>query len=333
MSRVAFTGALMALLAALLACVANPPTESAQSLKILVATPGVYRLTRGQLQSAGFAPIPANLARLHVTHREADIPIALEQNGDGFAITFYAAPQLSAYSSADVYWLALGDTDGARITTRAVEPPRELFAVTYTTTLTLAENRLYSASPFDGVHWFWQSFTAPVTRTLTTTLTAVGAGDATLRVALAGATEGAHRVEVLLNDQPVGEARWNGRASFQFTATTNAVRVGENAITLRAPGAEDQAEVNLLDAVTLTYPREFVAQDDTLTFRGGAQSIRARGFRALQPLVYDITDAEHPQQLGGVTLARDGDTTTLAFHDALPDRAYVAFAPSAAQSP
>ncbi|TMC54522.1 MAG: hypothetical protein E6J26_08465, partial [Chloroflexi bacterium] len=219
----------------LLACNTAPSGESPVALKILLSQPGIYRLTRADLQAYNF---PDDLAHVRLTHHGADVPLEL----DASAVQFYAAPDSTLYSPTDAYWLTSGQAPLV-MTARTVEPLHADPAATYTATLRLEDNKLYSASALGDTHWFWQSFTAPATRTVTASLNALGAGDAQLVVSLAGATEGNHAVQVAVNDDPAGETRWTGRESFVLTTTVSSLHVGDNAISLRALGEAGQAEV------------------------------------------------------------------------------------------
>src|SRR5439155_12247343 len=170
-------------------------------------------------------------------------------------------------------------------------------------------------------------------RTVTASLNALGAGDAQLVVSLAGATEGNHAVQVVVNDNPAGEARWSGREPFVLTTTVSSLRTGDNAISLRALGEPGQAEVDFLDWISLRYPRPFVAASDVLDVVAGAPNIRMTGFQAEPVRIYDISDPARPQALSGVTLARDNGAVSVAFTHPLPNRRYLAFAPDAARKP
>ncbi len=322
--RVTCSALLLLLLAA---CTNASPTETPTALKLYLSDAGVYRVTRAELQ-ARHADFTSDLTHLRLTHKGSDVPLDLDASGD--ALLFYAAPVLTAYGASDVYWLASSDTP-TRMTTRSVEPLHDEPATSYSATLTLEENRLYSASAFGATHWFWQSFTAPATRTITTTLDALGAGDAQLSVALAGGTDGNHTVQIVVNDTTVGEARWMGRDSFVFTFDVSTLRVGDNTISLRAAGRPGEPEVNLLDALTLRYPRQLVAIADSLDFQARTSDVRVRGFNAEAITVYDISDAQHLQKLSGITLRRDGGASVVAFSDSLTNRHYLAFASNAAR--
>ncbi len=326
MTRLRVSFALSTLVLFLVACVPRPPAPPASSVQVRVAGPGLYHLSRGDLQSAGLALDVASLPRLQLTHQGAEVPIEVNQSSYDFELLFYAAPEPNPYSRMDVYRLTLGDAPGARMQTRAVEPPRGLPAQTYAETLKLEQDRLYFSEPVGDAHWFWQSLTAPATATITASLPALTSGPAQLLISLGGVTSGEHWSQVLVNGQPAGEARWSGRSTGEFQARTTFLREGENLITLRVPGKAARAEVNLLDSIAITYTREFVAMGDRLEFAGGASSYRLRGFHVDQPALYDITDARRVQKLSGISLEREGGATALSFYDRLANRRYLALA-------
>jgi Peptidase family C25 len=335
MIRFATLGALIALWS-LLACTTTTAQAPAavQSLKILIAEPGIYRLTRAALRDAGLVGEGFDLTRLRLVHRSAEIPLEIQESSGDFSAYFYAEPSIGSYSSTDAYWLSLESSPASRIPARAVEPPRaESAAPSFTSTLTLDENRIYSANGYAGNHWFWQSLVAPVTRTLTATIDAPASASAEIAVSLAGGTDGQHWVQLMVNGQMAGEERWDGQSVQSVTAHVGNLRTGDNALALNMPGAEGQADVLFLDTVSINYLREFIAAGDVLAFEGGAQSVSVRGFSGELPEVYDVTDAEHPQRLVGVQTTLSGGAGVVSFYDREQGRRYIAFAPAAARAP
>ncbi len=174
----------------------------------------MYQLSRSALQAAGLRLDASSLTRLHLTHRGQEIPLEVQTKGEDFTVFFYAEPETTLYSLDDVYWLALGDTAGTRIPSRSVQSPQAgSFAESFPATLRLEEESIYLPEGVGETHWFWQSFTAPATRTLTATLEAVAPGEQKLQIALAGQTTGAHEVQLALGNQPLGQVQWEGHTS------------------------------------------------------------------------------------------------------------------------
>jgi len=83
MTRLRVSFALSTLVLFLVACAPRPPVLTATSIKVLVAQPGLYRLARGDLQSAGLALDAASLPRLRLIHQGAEIPSSLSERRFG----------------------------------------------------------------------------------------------------------------------------------------------------------------------------------------------------------------------------------------------------------
>lgn len=312
---------------ALIGCASSTPTLQAQAAKIYVARAGLYRLGPQELQAAGWSASSLNsetLPHLHLVHRGHDVPYDVEGQGSNFTILFYADPVDSEYSPTDVYWLKLEDSVAPAMATRTVkpstdvEPPQSL-----PISLKFEQDMLYSPKAIGGAHWFWKSLTAPASTNLTITLPALRPDKAELHVALAGETTGAHNVQVLVDDQPVGTAQWEGQSLHSYQAEVTRLGNGDNVVTLDLPGAGDAVDVVLVDSITIDYSSDFLATDDVLGF-GGSQDYRVKGFRSGNISLYDITDPGRVEKLQGFAVSPEDGGSTLTFHDDLSGRRYVA---------
>lgn len=197
-------------------------------------------------------------------------------------------------------------------------PPAE----TFSTSLKMEEDDLYLSEGIGGTHWFWQSLSAPSTKQITATLSSFHPGKAQLQIALSGETTGQHVVNVSVNDKPTGTAKWQGQSLYAYRTDATNLTPGENVITLEVPGEGDTVDVVLLDSITVNYASEFMAAGGVLEF-GGAQDFRLRGFQSGGVSLYDISDAENTEKLEGYS---ETVSSTLAFHDDLPGRRYLATA-------
>jgi hypothetical protein len=208
---------------ALAACRAQAAPTPASAVKIFISEAGLYRLSRADLQAAGF-DLAAAGDSLSLRHRDQEVPLQVETAGDDEAVLFYAAPQSSEFSRADVYWLSQG-ADGARIASRSVEPPRDdRLPVVFQATTRFEEDKLYYPNAAGDTHWYWLTLTAPSSQALTLNLPAFAGGPALLEIRLAGVTEGDHRVQVSVNDAPAGEASWSGAVPYAFQVSSSILR-------------------------------------------------------------------------------------------------------------
>lgn len=309
---------------------------SSQSAKIYIADAGLYRLTRSDLLEAGFG-LPSSdsqtLARLHLVHRDEEIPIEIEGQGDNWAIRFYADPDYSQYSATDVYWLRLEASAGLRIPTRTVKPKTEQVpAQVLPTMVNLEEDSLYSSKGIGGSHWFWASLTSPATKSITATLTALRPGNGAIDVAIAGETTGEHKVRVSVNDRLTGTATWKGQSIYKYNAQLADLNNGPVVVTLELPNAGDTVDVVLLDSVTLHYSSEFSATNDSMEF-GGAQDFQVKGFQEADISLYDISNTGRVQKLDGFDQTGGSGDSSLTFHDDLIGRRYLAIASAAIKKP
>ncbi|MBI5878706.1 MAG: hypothetical protein HZB53_13735 [Chloroflexi bacterium] len=328
-----FAAAVLALaLAACASDAATPAPAAVRALQVYVGEPGIYRVTAADLRAAGLPVSGGALPRLQLRHRDAFVPLDVVESGDDFSLYFYARPEISIYSSTDAYRLSLGDAPGLRMSTRTVERAGSPPAPSFADTLTVAERRIYNASPIDGARWFWLSLASPLSTTISVNVPGVAAGEARVRVTLAGATEGAHHVEVRVNGALAGDAQWEGRTRFVFEAPVAAFKTGSNGVNLRAVGAVDQPEVDLLESIGVSYARAYSAADDMLSFAAQAGSMQVGGFRNGALALYDVTNPSAPSRVSGFVVAQLNGETVLSYTDTRGGR-FMALATGAARKP
>lgn len=312
-----------------------PPQARAGQVKLSIAEPGLYRITQEELAKNGLAISSDNMGNVLATHHSQPVPVEIEKDGNAPSILFYALPDESPYSAADVFWLSASGKDSSQIQPRRVTAELNADpAKSFSDTVQLNPKKLYSPDPIDGAHWFWQALTAPTSQTITATLTSPASASGHLDLSLAGVTNGTHQVSLSLNGLPLGSMDWQGRAGEHFQKDITNLLPGENALVLSLLDAGNTADVIYLDALTLNYPREYVAQNNTLDFLGTDHNYQARGFTGNDIRLYDITDPAAVQVLQGSKITQDSDgTSRIAFHDDLTNRHYLALTGDAYKSP
>src|SRR5262249_31808857 len=155
---------------------------------------------------------------------------------------------------------------------------------------------------------------SPVDLSLTLRHVAVTSDAATLDLSLQGITLQAHRVLVQVNGTSLGEVISGGQQnqSGPFSVPANLLR--EGATTVRLMSENGAADVSLVDTIRLSYAHSFTADDDALKFTAqGREAVTISGFTNKAIRVFDITDAENPQELSGKLVEqRDGFGITVA---------------------
>ena len=146
-----------------------------------------------------------------------------------------------------------------------------------------------------------------------------------------------HHVQVLLNGQPVGEARWDGLAPFDLGVAVPAGSVleGDNVVELKAllDGGVSES-LFYVDSFDLMYERGYQAVEDALTFTAAnGTDVAVGGFSQPGVMVFDVTLPARPVLMTdyAVSLAGDGRyevrfgaagaSETLRYQALLPGRA------------
>ena len=144
-------------------------------------------------------------------------------------------------------------------------------------------------------------WTTPVEQVLSVShLDPAPPGEATLEVALQGATEGTHQVQVQLNGAQVGSLVFADQSQGVVTLSVSQSLLleGDNRVSLVAQGGE--MDVSLVDYIRLTYWHTYTADSDTLRFTAsGGQQLLIDGFSSSRVRVVDITDPKVVQEVVG----------------------------------
>lgn len=303
--------------------------------KLFVSADGWYRVTAAELKNAGANLARLDAATLQLFRGDRAIPARVRGDGDALAFEFYGQASDSPYSNFSVYWVTWGQQPATPLReTRALDA-RPAPQTTVSDTVRLTRPTVYLPQ-FEDDPWFWQTLAAPMTTTLTVTLPAALPAPAQLRVHLWSSTQDAanpdHHLRVAFNDARIADEAWDGQGARTITATipANAVRAGDNALQLSAPGDTGaQADIALLRALDVTYTRRLAAQNDRLEFTAGAGVYRIEGFGSDVIELYDITDPRAPVRVTNTTIAAGALTFAT---DASAPRRWLAVGARAAQS-
>ena len=288
------------------------------AVKILVRHEGWYRVTQPELIQAGLDP-NVDPSFLHLYAEGVEQPLQISGAGVGpgglgpqSAINFYGTGIDTEFSGTRVYWLAQGDTRGARIQRIARSQGSNQPPDSYAATVELQQHTIYFAALLNttGQNFFGALVSpTPVDQTLEVPhLDTTSSEPARLEVALQGVIIGyPHDVTVAVNGTTVGDVVFTGQVKGQFGVDIPAgvLQPSSNTVTLTAQNGD--YDTSLVDAIRITYPHRYVADSDQLKFTGRpGEGIKVTGFASL-PAVLDITDPNRPVQLSPVSTVRNGD--------------------------
>ena len=239
------------------------PAAPVDSVKLVVDSAGLYRVTAAELAAAGFDLAGQDLSQLSLTAGGAPVALAVDGSGDDATLTFYGQPRDSRYGTQNVYWLNKAATDGtpARITSGDASPGNATPASTFRASQHVEQSNHYLSQVTDtDDHWLWESLFAPATFTVTFDLPGYAGGDADLAVSLWGNSEDRsdpdHSAILRLNGAIIGESTWDGKGWKTLTETVSAANllpVG-NELALELPGdTEAVVDMVYLNQVDVNY--------------------------------------------------------------------------------
>jgi hypothetical protein len=295
-----------------------PPTapsgKSPEAIKIYTQDPGIYEITAQDLQNLGLPLDTLNPENFQLYLRAAEQPLWISGQAADLKLRFYAEASQSLYSRENVYWLAtqsggvplLGPDSSPtsehlahKQLTDGAESLAGFPAGAYPAVLHLEQNQIYKPQAEQRERWFWLSLAAPQEQGFEFALDAAVPGPAHLQVAVWGSTQALaspdHHLNLLLNDQQVASQAWDGIGNqvIDVDLSSGLLRSGSNSLVLQAPGeAGIPADILFVDWIGLTYPRQFVAENDFLAFTSPGGQHQLQGFGG--PVsVYDLSGT-HP---------------------------------------
>ena len=291
--------------------------------KIRIFEDGLYRLDARWFSESGIALAPGDLDRLQVFLDGEEIPLLIEDGGDGVLDTgdgvlfwgaFRRAPDRdfeSEYGTERVYYLRLGRELGTRYTHAEDTSANEIL------THFLSRKHVEIDSTYEALgharnanrdHWFWQRTASPsrpgdmptdVVMPVPLPGLARGAsGNAQIRLGMHSLTLNQninpdHYAVVQIQDGPIiAEERWDGQDAHIATGTVPVSALSDTTyVVLRTPGDPSfpLEPIPYIDHVyfnwvEITYPRRFEAIDGMLQFNPGI---------VLSPRAISIANFEH----------------------------------------
>lgn len=281
--------------------------------KIVVRQKGLYRVTRTQLEAAGFnVNAPSNLWQLYADGNEQGIIVG---PGDSY-IEFYGEGNDTRETDTRVYYLLVGSSDGKRIGTRLMRPisaPVEQRG--FAQTFVKRERASYLSGILNGdLENFFSSQVVASTSTLSYNLTISGIDysvpRSTVRVSLQGLTVSPHDIQVTINGQTMtSNITFNGQVNAvgTYEIDTSLLVAGQNTIQMRAFAGSNDFVV--IDSVSVDYSRTLTADQDQLGFYTvNYKSAKLTGFTSANVRVFDLTEPDAVAEVTGVSAVPNGPT-------------------------
>jgi hypothetical protein len=297
----------------------KPAAQSLATQQWVAAQPGVkfqvrqtgwYRVNQQQLIAAGMDPnADATLLQLYVNGEEQALRISGDSAKSGLpdSVEFYGSGQDALTTDSRTYYLVSGTHPGLRISAKpdsksrgeTTQPDSKGLDFTYTVESKERGTYLPGLLNGDGNNIFGQIVTsAPANQTVTLhNVNGNTQASAQLQVIMQGFTTLGHQIQVQLNGTYVGTVNFNGSLNQSTTLPVNVALLheGDNTVTLTAAGG--QTDISFVDALRVTYPHVYVADNDKLSFSVSSRAVVVSGFSTANIRVIDITNLNALREL------------------------------------
>lgn len=304
-------------------------------IQVHVNQDGLYRITYQDLLNLGVDLAGLPVRRLSLFNQGQPVPIYVQPRGavgpDTF-IEFYGQALDTLYTHTNVYILNAGmantwtNFDNNPVPTGDPVPY-------YLAEITVGAENEYSFLAQNGDPWydtallaygapFSQDYILPVNHL------APDAAPATLTVDLWGLSEWEespdHHIQLFLNGVLLADEQFEGVTSYPINVTLppGLLQEGDNVVTLTVPGdLGTMFDMIILDDITLTYPRAFVAQAGQLTFEAAGDVLAVTGLPAGSGATIYRLSAGEVTRITQAIVTPNGDGTYRLTFRGLPQRA------------
>ena len=282
---------------------------SQPAAKIGVKADGLYRVTRAELQAAGFN-LASNSTNWRLFESGNEQPMIVGA-GDQY-IEFYGHGLDTAESDTRMYYLVADTVPGVRMQTHTFRSNSGTsFAGNFRNTVQMKERVNYVDTVFNGdAENFWGNliFSSSIRNELVTLPNVDPNGaDAVVTVTLQGFSSTSHDVSLTLNGQALSShmtGQFLDNFSKSYTIPAASLVSGTNTLALLSSTSTD---FTLFDNVRITYTAKYQAFKNAATvFSAGRRKVALNGFSSPAVSTVTVMNATVAQPAAGST------TTTVA---------------------
>ncbi len=285
---------------------------SQPGVKIGIKQEGIYRVSRAELQTAGFdVNAPGNLWQLYMDGKQQSINVGA---GNSY-IEFYGQGIDTPESATKVYYLIVGAQNGLRMGTTIVRPlSGNVIGKSYAQTFVRKDRQIYLNSDilngdaenfFGNVPIIGSSSPTPPVATTTFNLTGVDFSipKANFKLAIQGITATPHQIVPVLNGEqlePISGNAFN-LMSLEYQIPTGFLLEGTNTLQMRTYGGA--GDINVIESIRVGYLRKYEAIQNRLSFYTNSyRKTSIAGFTSSNIRVFDLTYPDNPTILTNLTI-------------------------------
>lgn len=299
-----------------------PPDINTQRLvaaepgvKIGVKQGGIYRVSRAELQAAGFdVNAPGNLWQLYADGNQQAIIVGANDS----YIEFYGKGIDTPESDTKVYYLIVGAQNGLRMNQSSVRPlSGPVVGRSYSQTFVRKDRNIYLSSDIlngDAENFFGNvpivgSSGTPNPATTTFTLTGIDFNipKAAFTLSIQGITATPHQIVPTLNGNQLDPFPGNGfnLMTQTYQIPTSFLVEGVNTLQLRTFGGA--GDFNLIESIRIGYQRKYEAMQNRLAFyTSNYRKTTISGFTSPNIRVFDLTSPDKPILLTNLVIENNG---------------------------
>ena len=283
------------------------------ALKIAVKKEGFYRVSRLELETAGF-DVSSNSANWQLYLEGVEQSIIVDPSGD--YIEFYGKGTDTAETDTRMYFLIAGNSPGKRITTRAAEP-NEITTVSpgYYQSFTFKQRTSYIDSVHNGpaVENYFGRVILSTVADIPITLNGIDTSgpNVTMEVRIQGFSITNHKVQFSLNNAALPQIENSFQRSYSSTYSVPPASLvnGVNSFKFRSVGTDPGGDSNFFDSVTFWYRRKYLAENNALAFYTNSQQIaKLEGFGSSNVRVFDTINEDEPVLLTNLSPYASGNS-------------------------
>jgi hypothetical protein len=279
-------------------------------VKIGVKNAGIYRVTKAQLQAAGFdVNSDPTLWQLYTDGVEQAITVG----GTGDYIEFYGKTYETPETDTRTYFLIVGPSAGKRMASRVSRPSLStVVSQSYDQTFVKKERISYINTILNGDEEnYWGRLIGGSGTTMTFDLTGIPAsGTLTFNLSVLGFTQTPHAVNLTLNGNVLPPITgYNGRieVSTQVQVPVSYLVEGTNSLLMKASSTAN--DFSLFDTLTLEFPRKYLASQNQLSFHTENYKIsKLDGFSSANIRLFDTTYDGSPIIVNNLNIKQNGGT-------------------------
>lgn len=296
---------------------------SQPGVRIGVKKEGLYRVTREELQAAGFdVNSPSANWRLFLNGNEQSIIV--HPNGD--YIEFYGFGLDTRETDTQVYFLIAGNQAGSRIQLVNLPSTGNIVSTNFIFATKYKYRALYVSDILNGDadNFFGSQVISTTTGvsvnfevpdidcdSITSEFFPCNSKRLTISVGVQGFTQTTHNVRVELNGFELGVISGSGHNLMQQHYKISAAvpgRVLQGTNTLRFSTTGTPGDVSFLESISVNYKRKYIARNNQLSFQTtNLKKSKLTGFTSPNVRVFDLINPDEPAQLD-LPVVQEGDT-------------------------